>query len=100
MKRIAFTMAALALSAGAAFAAPATQPAATSGHKTLVATALRNDPSAVRMTKALNLIEAKGYGSFDNFKADGKDYFATVTQNGHAMTLHVDPDSGQVTTQS
>lgn len=100
MKRIAFTLAAVALSAGAAVAAPATQPAATSAHKTPGETALRNDATARRETKALNLIEAKGYGSFTNFKADGKDYTATVMRNGHAMTVRVNPDNGQVTTQS
>jgi len=102
MKRIALTMAALTLSAGAAFAASPAQPAATAApsHKTHVAAAMRNDRAAERMTKALNLLEAKGYGSFSDFKPDGKDYAATVTQAGHSMTVRVDPDSGQVTTQS
>ena len=52
------------------------------------------------MTKALNLLEAKGYGAFENFKADGQDYSASVTQSGHLMTVLVNPDSGRVTTQS
>jgi len=106
MKRIALTLAALALSAGAAFAAapatPATAPShkATVMHKTHLATAMRNDADAKRMTKALNILEAKGYGSFNNFKADGANYAATIMQNGHAETVVVNPDSGQVTTQS
>jgi hypothetical protein len=99
-RRIAFTIAILALSASAAVAAPATQPAATSAHKTHASTAMRNDASADRETKALNLLEAKGYGSFANFKSDGKDYAATVTEAGHNMTVRVDPDNGQITTQS
>jgi hypothetical protein len=102
MKRIAFTMAVLALSAGAAFAASPAQTAATTAPapKTHVATPMRDDMSAKRMTKALNLLEAKGYGAFNDFKANGQDYSAMVTQNGHSMTVLVDPDSGQVTTQS
>jgi hypothetical protein len=100
MKRIVFTIATLALSAGAAFAAtplqPAHAPKATPHHMT----AMRNDASANRMTKALNLLEAQGYGVFSNFKAEGKDYAATVTRTGHTETLRVDPDSGQVTIQS
>jgi hypothetical protein len=98
--RIAFTIAALALSAGAAVAAPVTQPAATPAHQTHAMMAMRNDASADRETKALNLLEAKGYGSFNNFKPDGQDYAATVTQAGHNMTVLVDPDNGQITTQS
>ena len=107
MKRIAFTFAALALSAGTAFAAaPASAPsAATPTQKTQAAkpmhVALRNSPDAKRMTKALNILEAKGYGSFNNFKADGANFSASVAQqNGHAQTVVVNPDSGQVTVQS
>ena len=110
MKRIAFTLAALALSAGAAFAAapttPGSAPATTQApntttlHRTHPATAMRNDVDAPRMTKALNILEAKGYASFNNFKADGANYSATVTQNGHEQTVVVNPDNGQVTTQS
>src|SRR5215469_1408620 len=86
MKRIAITAAALALSAGAAFAAaPATTPSAATqapkAHATKpVHTALRNSPDAKRMTKALNILEAKGYASFNNFKADGTNFSATVAQ--------------------
>lgn len=51
-----------------------------------------------RMTKALNLLEANGYGGFSNFKADGKGGFkATVTRDGHDVTVHIDPDTGKVT---
>ena len=52
-----------------------------------------------RMTKALNLLEAKGYGSFNNFKRDGKDFTASVMKNGQSQTLRIDPDSGQITNQ-
>ena len=107
MKRIAITIAALALSAGTAFAAaPASAPSvATPTQQTQVAkpmhTALRNSPDAKRMTKALNILEAKGYGSFNNFKADGANFSATVApQNGPETTVVVNPDNGQVTVQS
>ena len=98
MTRIPFALAALALSAGAAFAAAPAQTA-TPAQKSHV-TDLRNAPDAKRMTKALNLLEAKGYGAFNDFKADGQGYSAAVTQNGHAGTVLVNPDSGQVTTLS
>ena len=52
-----------------------------------------------RETKALNLLEAKGYTYFSNFKPDGRDYSATVAKNGHNMTVLVDPAKGQVTAQ-
>jgi Peptidase propeptide and YPEB domain len=54
---------------------------------------------ANRMTEALNLLEAQGYGSFSNFKADGANYEATVSQNGKSFTVVINPDSGQVTRQ-
>ena len=54
---------------------------------------------ANRMTQALNLLEAQGYGSFSNFKADGANYQATVTQDGQSFTVVINPDSGQVTRQ-
>lgn len=68
----------------------------------LVATAgmaFAADSGANRMTDALNLLEAQGYGSFSNFKADGANYEATVTQNGQSFTVVINPDSGQITRQ-
>lgn len=44
-----------------------------------------------RMTTALNLLEARGYGSFSGFEADGPDYRATVTQDGHRFQVRIDP---------
>jgi len=61
--------------------------------------ALAADSGANRMTQALNLLEAQGYGSFSNFKADGANYQATVTQDGQSFTVVINPDSGQVTRQ-
>ena len=51
------------------------------------------------MTHALNLLEAKGYGDFHDFKSDGKNFDVTVTRGGKQSTVTVDPDSGQVTVQ-
>ncbi len=56
--------------------------------------------TAERMTHALNLLEAQGYGSFSNFAPDGKNFTATVNENGQRFTVLVDPDSDQVTRQS
>jgi hypothetical protein len=109
MKRIVLTAVALTLSTGAAFAAtPSNTPAAnpvpkaqTSHHDAAPAGKYqRVNQTENRETKALNLLEAKGYASFSNFKPDGHDYSATVAQNGHNMTVMVDPVSGRVTTQS
>jgi hypothetical protein len=100
MKRIALTVLALALSGGVAFAATPTTPASTPAqhhHHMMHKTAMSGSHEAQRMTSALNLLEAKGYGSFNNFKRDGKDFTATVTKNGQSQMLRIDPDSGQVT---
>jgi Peptidase propeptide and YPEB domain len=61
--------------------------------------ALAAPGSAARTTQALNLLEAKGYGSFSNFKQDGADFEATVKQNGQSFTVTVNPDTGQITRQ-
>ena len=110
MKRIALMAAALSLSAGAAFAAtPSSTPAANPAppaaqaqhhHHAQAGKYQRINQVANRETKALNLLEAKGYASFSNFKPAGKDYSAIVAKNGHNMTVMVDPASGRVTTQS
>ena len=75
--------------AGAA-AIPDTGAAARSAHDTAVGD---------RMTHALNLLEANGYGEFSNFRPAGKNFMATVTGNGQRFTVTIDPDSEQVTRQ-
>lgn len=85
--------------AGASSAAPANAPRASSGSTASAATTMPAARSEARMTHALNLLEAKGYGDFHNFKQDGKDFAATVTRAGKQMTLKVDPDADQVTVQ-
>ncbi len=102
MKRIALLAAALTLGAGAAMAGAPNHPAGSpppGQHHHHMAKALRTS-SADRETQALNLLEAKGYGSFTNLRPAGKDYTATVTQGGHSMDVRVDPQSGVITTLS
>lgn len=48
-------------------------------------------------TRALNLLEAKGYGDFTNFHRAGSDYAATVSQNGQSFPVTINPESGQIT---
>jgi len=76
-------MAAAGLSAGMALAS---QPRAGSWDPALGSQA----------TRALNLLEAKGYGDFRNFQARGQDFTATVTQHDRAVTLLIDPRAGIV----
>jgi hypothetical protein len=103
MKRIAISFAVLALSAGAAFAAAPAMPAThhhPMHHVMRVKATMSRGHEAQRMTSALNLLEAKGYASFKDFKTDGANFSATVTKNGHNQTVVVDPVSGTITTQS
>ena len=99
MKSIAVFAATLMLCAGTALAAspgqPAAAPQAMHQHQRQ-ATAVRT--GADRETQALNLLEAKGYGAFTNFRPAGNDFAATVTRDGRTMTVQVNPQSGQVTT--
>jgi hypothetical protein len=54
---------------------------------------------AIRMTHALNLLEANGYGDFRNFQPTGKDFTAAVTRNGQQFGIVVNPDTNQITRQ-
>jgi hypothetical protein len=88
-----------ALAAGTA--APSTPvPSTTSAQDAAARHDRRVEAREARMTHALNLLEAKGYGDFTNFRADGKNFDATVTQNGKAVNVVVDPDANQITQQS
>jgi hypothetical protein len=99
MKSIALAVIPLSVLASAAFAATAPDAGAAMQHRVAAHHEARspNTPEARRITRALNLIEAKGYGDFENFHAAGRDYDATVTRDGKPVTLTVDPDSGRVT---
>jgi len=55
----------------------------------------RNDMDD-RGTTALNLLEAHGYGQIVQFRPDGRNFDATVTQNGQSLQLTVNPDTGQI----
>jgi hypothetical protein len=95
--------AATAAAPASATAAPAAKMAMPRHQHARHMAALRHDRGASqegRETKALNLLEAKGYGSFENFHADGKDYAATVNANGRQFQVMIDPDSGNVTNRS
>ena len=102
MNRIALIAAAVSLGAGAAMAAT---PNSVSGqisdqhrhhHRMAMSMARGAGSTAARETRALNLLEAQGYGSFTDFAPAGKDFTAKVTQNGHVSTMRIDPESGQV----
>jgi len=77
----------LMLGAGAAFAAAT--PTAANHYNS-------NPAEGVRATRALNLLEAKGYGDFRDFKRDGQNFQATVQQQGKTMTVVVNPDAHTV----
>ena len=53
-----------------------------------------------RDTKALNMLEAQGYTDFSNFRPDGKNFAADVTQGGKSRAVTIDPDSGTITPQT
>jgi hypothetical protein len=91
----------LAGSAGMAFAATPSPAPATPAPHAMARHAAGNGGTALgnRMTQALNLLEAKGYGDFTNFTAEGGNFTATVDQNGQHFAVLVNPDSGQVARQ-
>jgi hypothetical protein len=84
----------LALAVSAAFFCAATGGVALAASETAAVPAA---DTAQRMTRALNLLEAKGYGAFSNFAPDGKNFTATVTEGSRHFSVIVDPDSDQVT---
>lgn len=97
MRRLALAVVPFCAFAGAAFAVtPAMAPAAASTHHRHWSD---NTAQARRETRALNLLEAKGYGDFTDFRADGRNFSAEVDKNGQRVTVITNPDSGQVTQQ-
>jgi hypothetical protein len=87
-------------SIGFAQAATPATPAAPAHRAHAMHRASPASPEARRETHALNLIEAKGYGEFTNFHADGKNFTASVMSAGKRYTVTVNPDTGQVARQS
>ena len=50
-----------------------------------------------RETKALNWLEATGNRDFSDVRRDGRNYRATVTNDGTQQVVIVDPDNGRIT---
>jgi hypothetical protein len=95
MNRVALTVIAVIVAAGAVSSIAA-------------ARANGDTPEARRATRALNLLEAQGYaaglpdksfGAFRDLRPHGKDFEATIEQNGLTFVVIVDPDTGRVTRQ-
>ncbi len=108
MNRLASVILALGMAAGPAgpvlaaspAATPSTSPAAAPSHSAPAMPIARHERSDVqgdRMTQALNLLEANGYGDFSNFQQSGKDFTATVKRAGQPFTVLVNPDPNQIT---
>jgi hypothetical protein len=105
MNRIAMVAVLVAISAAPAFAAsqsgnaqPANPPAQ---HSTATTTNQRHHINvaqrANRETKALNMLEAKGYTDFTNFHRVRPGVFAaSVDQHGHWMSVQVNPLDNQI----
>lgn len=87
--------------AGAAFIQAGPAVAATPPAAKAALAQLRSDntPPARRETRALNLIEAKGFGDYSDFHAVGKNFSAQVMAHGQKLRVIANPDTGQVTQQ-
>ena len=93
---------ALVVAGSALAAAPSSNPQAAASAAT------GDSPAAIRQrvnrlingesreTDALNLLDAKGYPDFTNFRRDGRNFEATVTRDGKSETVWVDPDTKSV----
>ena len=90
---------ALAAGPGAAHSASTKATPSNSAPVMPIARHERSDPGGDRMTHALNLLEADGYGDFSNFQQSGKDFTATVKRNGRQVGVVVNPDTKQITRQ-
>jgi hypothetical protein len=60
------------------------------------AAVVEGNHDANRYTKALNLLESKGYTKFSDFHRTGDTFQAQVTHDGKTMTVTIDPDAGLV----
>lgn len=115
MKRaLSFAVAAGLIAAGPAFAqtlgapphalgSPAPAPASSqvaAAHATAAtaATAATGDnPGASNATRALNLLEARGYPDFSDFTANGNIFRATVVNGGRSSQVSINPQTGAIT---
>lgn len=91
-----FTMGTLALALVGGLAATASAKPVPAGAAAAALRQDRDNPVEERMTAALNLMEADGFGAFSDFHAAGKNYAALVDQDGRRFPITVDPDSGEV----
>ena len=46
--------------------------------------------------RALNLLMAKGYTEYSDFERQGKNYTATVTEDGKSIQVLFNPDAGVI----
>jgi hypothetical protein len=53
-----------------------------------------------RITKALNMLESQSDGAFSNFRPEGKNFAAIVSERGRRFEVIIDPDSGRIIPQS
>lgn len=101
MNRLAPALLIPAFLAASGSMALAATPAALS-HPSSSPAAVRHDkagPAEARMTQALNMLEANGYGDFSDFKPAGTNFTAMVTRNNQHFAVTVDPDTNQITRQ-
>ncbi len=70
-------------------------PAMKAGHRWKMAHGL--NARERRETKALNWLEATGNRDFSDVQRDGRNYRATVTNDGTQQIVIVNPDTGQIT---
>ena len=98
MKAFVTALAAGLVVSGAAFAAGNDMAGSAPSGKEAGYTPMRvSGRTAARDTEALNLLEGQGYTDFTDFRPDGQDFDATVTQNGKTFAVKIDPDSGRIT---
>jgi hypothetical protein len=50
-----------------------------------------------RATKALNMLMARGYGDYSDFRPRGDDFTATVDYQGRRTPVLIDPAAGKIT---
>jgi hypothetical protein len=70
-------------------------PAMKAGHRREMAHGL--NARERRETRALNWLEATGNRDFSDVQRDGRNYRATVTNDGTQQIVIVNPDTGQIT---
>ena len=93
MYRLAFAILPLLAVAGAASAAVPASNMEMSPAARAAASLPTRGPAVHRVTQALNLLEAQGYGDFKDFHVQGTDFAANVTRGGQNFPVTIDPDT-------